>query len=181
MTKKQLILYVTIFSSLVITANYTVQFPINEWLTYGAIMFPFTFLLTDILSENFEKKEVLNVIKYGVLIAIIPTILIAGWQIAFASLTCLVVSQYINVRIFKFLKRKFINLWWLRSNGSTLIGQFFDTSIFFILAFSFVMPFETILKLIIGDYLIKVSLALLDMPIFYLIAIKFREKIFHRA
>lgn len=181
MTKKQLLLYVSIFSILVISANYSVQFPINEWLTYGALMFPFTFLLTDILSENFERNEVLNVIKYGVLVAVIPTVLIAGWQIAFASLTCLVVSQYINVRIFKLLKQKFINLWWLRSNGSTLIAQFFDTSIFFILAFSFTLPFETIVKLIIGDYLIKISLALLDTPIFYLIAIRFRNIFFFRA
>ena len=66
-------------------------------------------------------------------------------------------------------------MWWLRNNASTMISQFFDTSIFFILAFSFVMPFDLIVKLIIGDYMIKLIMALLDTPIFYLLAIKLRN------
>ena len=130
MSKKQIALYSFLFSIIIVVANYTVQFPINEWLTYGAIMFPFSFLFADILSEKYSKEEVLEIIKYGVLIAIIPTVLIADWRIAFASLSCLIVSQYINVRIFMFFKQRFINLWWLRSGGSTIIAQLFDTFIF---------------------------------------------------
>lgn len=180
MSRKYFTVYVILFSSLVILANYTVQFQINDWLTYGAIMFPFTFLLTDILSEKYGKDETLRVIKYGVLVAVVPTILISDWRIAFASLTCLLISQQFNVRLFVFLKSKFPNLWWLRSNGSTLIAQFFDTAIFFTLAFAFTMPAETIAKLIIGDYLTKIALALLDTPIFYLIAIKLRHFTFSK-
>jgi len=180
MSKKYFTFYVILFSSLVILANYTVQFQINDWLTYGAIMFPFTFLLTDILSERYGKEETLRVIKYGVLVAIVPTILISDWRIAFASLSCLIISQQFNVRIFLFLKEKLPNLWWLRSNGSTLIAQFFDTSIFFFLAFAFTMPVETLIKLIIGDYLVKITVALMDTPIFYLIAIKLRHLTFSR-
>lgn len=180
MSKKLITLYSILFSIIIVVANYTVQFPINEWLTYGAIMFPFSFLFVDILSERYSKDEVLKVIKYGVLIAAIPTIIIADWRIAFASLSCLIVSQYINVRIFMFFKQRFTNLWWLRSGGSTLIAQFFDTFIFYMLAFAFVLPFETIIKLVIGDYLIKITIALLDTPIFYLFAIKLRYYTFNK-
>ena len=63
MDKKTKNIYAIIFASLIVIANYTVQFPINEWLTYGAIMFPFTFLITDILSEKYSKDEVLSVVK----------------------------------------------------------------------------------------------------------------------
>jgi uncharacterized PurR-regulated membrane protein YhhQ (DUF165 family) len=95
MTKKAIIIYSILFSIIIVLANYTVQFPINEWLTYGAIMFPFSFLLADILSEKYSREEVLNIIKYGILIAVIPTIIIADWRIAFASLSCLVISQFL--------------------------------------------------------------------------------------
>ena len=78
---------------MIITANYTVQFPINEWLTYGALMFPFTFLITDILSEKYSQKEVLSVVKLGIFIAIIPTVLISDWRIALASITSFFIVQ----------------------------------------------------------------------------------------
>ena len=63
MTKKAIIIYSILFSIIIVLANYTVQFPINEWLTYGAIMFPFSFLLADILSEKYSREEVLNIRK----------------------------------------------------------------------------------------------------------------------
>ncbi|MFW0693931.1 queuosine precursor transporter [Aliarcobacter butzleri] len=180
MTKKAIIIYSILFSIIIILANYTVQFPINDWLTYGAIMFPFSFLLSDILSEKYSREEVLKIIKYGILIAVIPTVIIADWRIAFASLSCLIISQQLNVRIFIFLRQKFINLWWLRIGSASIISQLFDTALFFFLAFTFVLPFETIIKLIIGDYLIKVTIALMDTPIFYLIAIRLRQYTFGR-
>lgn len=180
MTRKAIIIYSIIFSIIIILANYTVQFPINDWLTYGAIMFPFSFLLADILSEKYSREEVLTIIKYGIIIAIIPTIIIADWRIAFASISCLIISQHLNVRIFMFLRQRFINLWWLRIGGASTISQLFDTAIFFFVAFSFVLPFETIVKLIIGDYLVKLAIALLDSPIFYLVAIRLRQYTFSR-
>lgn len=164
-----------IFSLLVITANYTVQFPINGWLTYGALMFPFTFLLTDILSEKYSKKEVLTVVKYGMAVSFAPIILIADWRIAFASIITFYIVQQLDVKIFHFLKKKFASLWWLRNNASTMISSFFDTVLFFTLAFSFIMPMDMIVKLIIGDYLVKLTLALMDTPIFYMFAIRVKQ------
>ncbi len=180
MLKQTRNIYAVIFAALIVVANYTVQFSINEWLTYGALIFPFTFLVTDILSEKYSQEEVLNVVRLGIIIAIIPTIVIADWRIAFASIITFYLIQQLDVRIFYYLKRKYQNLWWLRNNASTMISQFFDTSIFFILAFSFVMPFDVIVKLIIGDYIIKLIFALLDTPIFYLIAIKLKHITFRK-
>ncbi|SKB49990.1 queuosine precursor transporter [Malaciobacter marinus] len=163
-----------IFAILIVGANYTVQFPINEWLTYGAILYPFTFLLTDILGENFSKNDVLVVVKSGIALAIIPTILIADWRIAFASITTFFLIQQLDVSIFHYLKEKYQDKWWLRNNASTMLSQLFDTTLFFILAFSFVLPFDVIIKLIVGDYMIKLIIAILDTPIFYILAIKLK-------
>ena len=164
-----------IFSLLVITANYTVQFPINGWLTYGALMFPFTFLLTDILSEKYSKEEVLSVVKYGMAIAFIPVVIIADWRIAFASIITFYIVQQLDVKIFHYLKERFSSLWWLRNNASTMTSSLVDTVLFFTLAFSFIMPPEVIIKLIVGDYLVKLTLALMDTPIFYLFAIRIKQ------
>lgn len=175
MSTKTKNLSILIFAFLIIIANYTVQFPINEWLTYGALLFPFTFLLTDILSEKYSKEEVLDVVKYGILIAVIPTILISDWRIAFASIFTFYIVQQMDIKIFHYLKERFNTQWWLRNNVSTMISSFFDTVLFFMLAFAFIMPFDLIVKLIIGDYLIKLTLALLDTPLFYLFAIKLKQ------
>lgn len=176
MDKKKFYNSTILFALLIIVSNYTVQFAINDWLTYGAIVYPFAFLLTDILSEKYTKEEVLRVVKFGSLLAIGPTVLIADIRIALASIATFYIIQQFDVVIFHRLKNRYANLWWLRNNGSTMISQFFDTSMFFLLAFSFVMPIEAIIKLIIGDYLIKLVMALLDTPIFYFLAIKIQQK-----
>jgi uncharacterized PurR-regulated membrane protein YhhQ (DUF165 family) len=176
MTTRQTYLYASFFALIIVLANYTVQFPINEWLTYGAIMYPFSFLITDVLSERYNKAQTLKVVRIGVVLAIIPTLLVADGRIAFASIVTFFLIQQLDVVIFHVLKARFSSLWWLRNNGSTLTSQFFDTSLFFILAFAGTMPADVLVKLIIGDYLVKVVLALLDTPFFYLFAIKLQNR-----
>lgn len=176
---KKYIFYINsiLFALFITTANYTVQFPINDWLTYGAIIYPLTFLMTDILSEKYSKEEVLKVVRYGSVLAIIPTILIADVRIAIASIVTFYLIQQFDVFLFHKLKEKYFGKWWLRNNGSTMISQFFDTSLFFILAFAFIMPPEVLIKLIIGDYMVKLVIALLDTPLFYFIAIRTKKLI----
>lgn len=177
MPKGIFVFSVALFVVLIVSSNYLVQFPINKWLTYGAITYPITFLMTDILGERYEKKEVIKVVKYGILFAILPTLMMANWRIALASIATFSIVQLMDVHIFHTLKEKLEKLWWLRNNASTMTSQFFDTVLFFTLAFSFVMPFDKIAHLIVGDYSVKLIIALLDTPIFYLLAIKlFRKK-----
>jgi len=181
MTTRQTYMYAGIFALIIALANYTVQFPINEWLTYGALMYPLSFLITDVLSERYNRAETLKVVRIGVILAIIPTLMVADGRIAFASIVTFFLIQQLDVVIFHALKVKFAKLWWLRNNGSTLTSQFFDTSLFFILAFAGTMPPEMLIKLIIGDYLVKVVLALLDTPFFYLFAIKYQNRNISKA
>lgn len=169
------------FAIIIILANYTVQFPINSWITYGALMYPFSFLASDLLSEKYGKKETLKVVRAGVLIAIIPTLMVADGRIAFASIITFFLIQQLDVVIFHAIKKRFKSLWWLRNNGSTITSQFFDTALFFTLAFAGTMPTSMLVKLIVGDYAIKIILALLDTPLFYIFAIKFQNRNTTRA
>lgn len=175
--KSTYILFTFMFATLIVGANYTVQFPINDYLTYGAILYPITFLLSDILSEKYSRQEVLKVVRNGALLAVVPTMFLADFRIAAASVVTFFLIQQFDVYLFHFIKQKYQKQWWLRNNGSTLISQFFDTSLFFILAFSFVMPADVLIKLIIGDYMVKVVLALLDTPFFYYFAIRNKCKV----
>lgn len=175
LTPQKTYLYAALFALLIALANYTVQFPINEWITYGAIMYPFTFLMSDVLSEKYSKQETLKVVRIGVVLAILPTLLVADGRIAFASIVTFFLIQQFDVVIFHAIKQRFAKLWWLRNNGSTLLSQMFDTALFFGLAFGGTMPFSMLVKLIIGDYSVKVILALLDTPFFYLFAIKMQN------
>ena len=62
LSNKKIYLFGAIFALLIAMSNYTVQFAINDWITYGALMYPFTFLMSDILSERYSKEQTLKVV-----------------------------------------------------------------------------------------------------------------------
>ncbi len=164
--------YSIIFSIVIVLSNYLFQFQINNWLTWGAVLFPFSFLLTDIISEKFGKAYTLKMVRDGILIAFIPTFLIVDVRIAVASIIAYIISQIADVYIFEIFKNKYSKKWWVRNNVSTLISQALDTLVFFTIAFYGVMTNEVILSLVIGTCLIKWVMALIDTPIFYFMAIR---------
>lgn len=172
MSNKIFITFSLLFAGLIVLSNYTVQFQINEYLTYGAIAYPFTYLFSDILSENYTKKQTLKVVQLGALLAILPTIYLADYRIAIASITAFFFIQQLDVHLFHALKKRFAPQWWIRNNGSTITSQFFDTIVFWTIAFGGVLPMSSLIKLMLGDYAIKVIAALLDTPFFYTLAIK---------
>lgn len=172
MKTSYMILCSCLIGFLIILSNYAVQFPINSWVTWGALTYPFTFLISDIISENYSKKVTLKIVRIGVLIAIIPTFFLSDARIAIASILTFFITQQLDVHVFHSLKIRWEKLWWLRNNLSTITSQFFDKVLFFSIAFLGTMPLDVLVKLILGDYIITVFLALMDTPFFYLIAIK---------
>ncbi|AWI34588.1 queuosine precursor transporter [Helicobacter apodemus] len=164
-----------VFTFLIIASNYLVQFPINDFLTYGAITYPFTFLLSDILAERYNKTKVLKIVRIGILLAFIPSLFLAEFRIAIASVIAFFFSQQMDVYIFYWIKSKLPKIWWLRSAGSTAFSQLIDTMIFFHIAFLFVMPWSNVLMLIIGDYAIKFFFAFSNTPLFYLFGIRMQK------
>ncbi|MCB1813388.1 MAG: queuosine precursor transporter, partial [Candidatus Competibacteraceae bacterium] len=53
---------------------------------------------------------------------------------------------------------------WLRNNGSTIVSQLLDSTVFIVIAFAGVFP---LLPMIFGQWLIKLVIALADTPLVY--------------
>lgn len=180
MSKIHFFIFSLVFSALIITSNYTVQYAINDWLTFGAVAYPLTYLFSDVLSEKFHKQETLKIVQFGSIFAIIPTIYLTDIRIAIASITAFFLIQQLDVYLFHYIKMRLPTLWWIRNNGSTLTSQFFDTIVFWCIAFGGTMPISALVKFMIGDYAFKVIAAILDTPFFYLLAIKTKFSFFRK-
>ena len=162
--------------------------------TAGNVLYASTFLVTDILSEKYGKKEATNAVKYSFAIMLLwllgtqlnlmytpnandyisPSLQVVFGlvpRITIASLIGFVCSQNIDVFLYHFIWSKTgenTKKLWLRNNGSTLISQAIDTVIFTTLAFWGVYPTEVFISILITTYVFKAIVALLDTPFIYL-------------
>lgn len=102
-----------------------------------------------------------------------------GW-FTLGSLIGYLCSQTWDVFIFhkikewaknKFGEEKYNKQRWLWNNGSTMTSQIIDTIIFIGIGFGIgqSMSINTLIGLMIGQYIIKFLLALLDTPVFYIL------------
>jgi uncharacterized integral membrane protein (TIGR00697 family) len=103
------------------------------------------------------------------------TILGSSTRIIVASLIAYLLSQYHDVWAFHIWKRftgdRFL---WLRNNASTMISQLFDSVVFITIAFYGIMP---LLPLIVGQWVVKAGIALLDTPLVYLFVYLVRRRL----
>lgn len=158
-----------VYMAIVILSNYLVQFRINDWITWGAILFPIGFLLIDVITERYGEKISIDSLKVGILFAFIPTFILVDHRIAIASLIAYFTSQFVDIKIFSFFKNKYNKLWYLRNNVSTFVSQFIDSFLFFFIAFYGNMDIKIILTLSVGTLGIKYLIAILDTPLFYIL------------
>lgn len=162
-----------LLSGIVIIANYGVQFHLGSSpLTFGALTYPFSFLLLDVLSEKYRRQDVSKVIALAICIAFYPSYISSTPQIALASILAFCISQPVDVAIFYAFKRFCPKLWWLRNGFSTIFAQGFDTLIFFSVAFMGVKAFSECVEMAAADFAIKAIVGIMNTPLFYLLAIR---------
>ena len=91
-----------------------------------------------------------------------------------ASMFAYLISQYFDVWFFKKIadltKKRFL---WLRNNLSTMISSLIDNTIFSLMAWIILNPMpltfnEVLFKYIIGTYILRIFIALVDTPFIYL-------------
>jgi queuosine precursor transporter len=89
-------------------------------------------------------------------------------RIVLGSLVAYFVSQSVDIRLYGWIRDMFPhdNMLWLRNNGSTLISQAIDTSIFVLIAF-IGTPYNLI-QIMFTTYILKAIIAILDTPFVYL-------------
>jgi len=140
---------------IVVSANILVQTPVNDWLTWGAVTYPFTFLVVDLANRYYGPRAARRVVYVGFIVALVLSAWLATPRIAVASGSAFLCAELLDVIIFDRLRRR---AWWLPPLVSTLISSVVDTAVFFTLAFYGTdMPWVT---LAIGDLGVKIALAL---------------------
>lgn len=163
----------------------------------AVICYPVCYLITDIVGEMWGKREANKIVKYGFIGQVLATLIIAAttytpyldmdmqaayvkllgqnWVFVAGSLSAYLASQYLDVHIFHTLKEKTNGKSkWIRNNASTMLSQLVDTAIFIIIAFGFGFGWifdnqVALLNMVIGQYLIKVIIAVLDTVPFYIL------------
>ncbi len=161
--------------------------------TAGNVLYASTFLVTDILSEKYGKKDARRAVQYSFSVMLLwllgsqltllftPNVndyisdslkVVFGLvpRITIASLAGFICSQSIDVFLYHFIWKKTgenRSKLWLRNNGSTLISQAVDTVIFTFLAFWGTYPANVFFSILITTYLFKAIVALVDTPFLY--------------
>lgn len=169
----------------------------------GLLAYPFTFLVTDVLSEVYGKRRASNVVTAGFIASVFVVGLVevadrtssAGFGIddamfhhvfglskvaVFSSMLAYLTAQYVDIRLFHFWKRltKGRHLW-LRNNASTIASQLLDTVVVLVLLAAFGasgITWDRLGALILNGLLFKWLFALVDTPLFYLATFWFRRR-----
>lgn len=157
----------------------------------AAILFPLTYIFGDVLTEvyGFQKARMVIWLGFGcnllmvgvfVLVMAIPspgffkgeaafaTVLGMTPRIVFASLMAYCAGEFCNSVLLSKMK-----IWtqgrflWLRTIGSTLVGEGVDTVIFIILAFWGQIPTGVLGQMIVFQYLFKVAYEAAVTPLTY--------------
>ena len=164
--------------------------------TLGNIVYASSFLITDILSENYGKEEAKKAVWIGFFSLIAMTLLmnlalafhpLQGDEfaattydststifslmprIAIASLTAYLISQQHDVWAYHFWKKRFPSdkQIWLRNNLSTMVSQLFDSVVFVLIAFYGVFEIPVLWEIFITTYFLKWIVAAADTPFIY--------------
>jgi uncharacterized PurR-regulated membrane protein YhhQ (DUF165 family) len=114
-------------------SNIAVQYPINDWLTWGALTYPLAFLVTDLTNRRYGPQEARRVAYVGFALAVLLSIALAGPRIALASGAAFLTAQLLDISVFDRLRRL---PWWQAPLVSTALASTWDTAAFFVLAFA---------------------------------------------
>lgn len=163
------------------------------------LIFPITYILSDVMTEIYGYKRarrvtwmtvfclLLMIVMFEIAIAMKP---VAGWghqeafatilgntpRIILASLTALLAGELVNA--FVMAKMKVMTEGkhlWMRTIGSTFVGQGVDTVIFFTLAFYGVMENSAIVTAALSGWILKTSYEVLMTPVTYLVIRKLKK------
>jgi uncharacterized integral membrane protein (TIGR00697 family) len=164
-------------------------------MSIGILPWPVVFLTTDLINEYFGKKGVRRLsiitaclIAYAFVVLLLAIAIPAAkgispvndeqFQAVFGqsmwiivgSIIAFMVSQLIDVTVFWYFRNKTGDKKiWLRTTGSTVISQLFDS--FIVLGIAFWLPgkidFETFIGSALTGYTFKLGIAILLTPLIY--------------
>jgi len=190
------LILVAVFITCLITANIIAVKLMDLFgfaLPAAIIIFPISYIVGDVLTEVYGYRKARKVIWLGFacnfitvmaiwLGNILPPISFWGGQDAyerilgytprllFASFLAYLAGEFSNSFILAKLKIATKGRWlWLRTIGSTIIGQGLDSAIFISIAFAGTIPLSALISSIVIQWLVKSSYEAIVTPLTYII------------
>lgn len=114
-------------------SNVLVQYPINDWLTWGAFSYPLVFLVTDLTNRAVGGSAARKVAVVGFAVAVIASLALGPWRIALASGSAFLLSQILDISVFNRLRAQ---TWWKAPLIGSMVASVIDTVVFFFIAFA---------------------------------------------
>lgn len=159
--------------------------------TVGAIAYPVTYVLQDVLSERYGESRARGVVwgSFVGCIALVafsalggalpessasavgpcyPAVFDATPRIVAASLAAFLTGGLVDVRTF-FVIRAWTgpNHLWFRKLGSTALGQAVDSGVFVVIAFGGILAPHELANMALAQYVLKAACAVGGLPVSY--------------
>ncbi len=159
----------------------------------GTLLFPLSYVFGDILTEVYGYRRTRKVIWTGLIMAFLMAAVfmivgalpaaegwvnqgaynaILGWtpRIVLASVIAYAAGEFSNSYILAKLKvRMEGKKLWVRTIGSTIIGEGLDTVLFVVIAFYGVLPDALLISILFSNYIFKVLIEVAFTPLTYLV------------
>lgn len=166
----------------------------------GAILFPVVYILNDVLTEVYGYKFARRAIWTGFVIMILAVVCLTivrymppspdyhdqaafeavlGFfpRIVVASLAAYLVGEFLNAYVLAKLKIKTKGKkMWLRLIGSTVVGEFFDSLVFCIVAFGGIIGAADMVNYIAVGWIFKTGYEIVVLPITYRVITYLKQK-----
>lgn len=108
-SRTQLLAAIAAMGVVVLSSNILVQYAINDWLTWGAITYPFAFLVSELVNRSFGPQQARRVAWVGFAVAVAASLVLAPPRIALASGAAFIASQWLDIGVFHRLRA---GRWW---------------------------------------------------------------------
>lgn len=154
--RRLFLFYALAMASVVTASNWLVQFPINDWISWGAFTYPLAFLVTDLTNRRLGPGRARQVAVLGFALAVVLSWWLAPWRIAVASGTAFLVAQLLDIGLFNRLRQR---SWWQAPLIGSVIASVIDTLLFFSIAFAGTELDWRMLA--VGDLAVKLAMAVL--------------------
>lgn len=194
---------VVLFVSCLIISNILANQMLQVWkwsLDAGTLLFPVTYILSDVFSEVYGYKWSRRVTWWAASMNILFALLVAlssalphpewfdsshfeialnsSFRIVAASVISYVIGDLVNDRVFRRMKRKHRGMdgFKLRAFLSSLCGQVVDSTLFVTIAFLFDMPLSEIIPMIGLNIFAKTGYEVVILPITFKVAQHIRHR-----
>ncbi|HKP97560.1 MAG TPA: queuosine precursor transporter [Fibrobacteria bacterium] len=178
----------------------TVTLPLIGMVTFGAgvLFFPISYIFGDILTEVYGYARDRRVVWAGfgalafasfmawVVITLPPAdnawmksyqghlegVFGNAWRIAAGSMIAFCAGSFANSYVLAKLKIRTGGRWlWLRTIGSTLVGEAVDSSLFYVIAFGGLWATGDLVKVVLAQYVLKTGWEVVMTPLTYRVVI----------